>query len=306
MSGDGSDEKEMPSRGFAKLDVGIVDSTLWMKPHDALRVWICLLAKCDSYGIVRAAAPAVAHLCFVTLERFEEIIEDFCSPDEHSRSKDGEGRRLQKIDGGWMIVNYLRYRDMMQRKAASHADRQARYREKLKARDARVTASVTGDTEGEEEAEGEVEAEAEKDRSEKATSIVGPRGGPTKRDHQKAELDWRIDQTWKAHLEQRRLFYSHFDGRVPPEPTLTAEIRKSIVAGLKVHDSAYLARELRDDWTKFSKVRAAGMGIFHDQWCSGRDKDSTKRFLEPWRPWKSQRGKGDPIERFAQVFFALT
>ena len=142
-----TDEKDIPSRGFAKLDVGIVDSTLWMKPHDALRVWIALLAKCDSYGIVRAAAPALAHLCFVTLERFEEIIEEFAAPDKHSRTPDNEGRRLQKIEGGWLILNYLRYRDMMQRKIASHAERQAKYREKVKTRDARVTRTVTRDAE---------------------------------------------------------------------------------------------------------------------------------------------------------------
>lgn len=140
---------ELPSRGFAKLDSGIVDSTIWMKPHDALRVWIALLAKSDSYGIVRIASPALAHQCFVTPERLAEIISDFCSPDPDSRSPNSDGRRLQPIEGGWTIINYLRYRDMMQRKSASHAERQAKYREKLKVRDSRVTLRVTSDTEAE-------------------------------------------------------------------------------------------------------------------------------------------------------------
>lgn len=142
-----NDTKDIPSRGFAKLDSGIVDSTIWMKPHDALRVWIALLAKSDSYGIVRIASPALAHQCFVTPERLDEIMADFCAPDRDSRSPDHDGCRLQRIDGGWLIVNYLKYRDMMQRKAASHAERQAKYREKVKMRDARVTCRVTRDTE---------------------------------------------------------------------------------------------------------------------------------------------------------------
>lgn len=141
------DQKDIPSRGFAKLDSGIVDSTLWMKPHDALRVWIALLAKSDSYGIVRIAAPALAHQCFLTPERLAEIMADFCSPDPDSRTPEHDGRRLQAIEGGWMILNYLRYRDMMQRKAASHAERQAKYREKVRVRDGRVTHRVTSDTE---------------------------------------------------------------------------------------------------------------------------------------------------------------
>lgn len=141
------DNEQMPSRGFAKLDSGIVDSTLWMKPHDALRVWIALLAKSDSYGVVRIAAPALAHQCFLKPERLAQIMSEFCSPDPDSRTPDHDGRRLQAIEGGWLILNYLRYRDMMQRKAASHAERQAKYREKIKVRDARVTVRVTGDTE---------------------------------------------------------------------------------------------------------------------------------------------------------------
>lgn len=142
-----NDAKDMPSRGFAKLDSGICDSSVWMKPHDALRVWIALLAKSDSYGIVRVSAPALAHQCFVTPERLAEIMADFCAPDPDSRTPKDDGRRLQAIEGGWLIINYLLYRDMMQRKAASHAERQAKYREKMKRRDAMVTARVTRDTE---------------------------------------------------------------------------------------------------------------------------------------------------------------
>ena len=143
---------DMPSRGFAKLDSGIVDSTLWMKDHDVLRVWIALLAKCDAYGIVRASAPAMAHLCMVTLERYNTIIGELCGPDPYSRSSSDDGRRLSVIEGGWCITNYLKYRDLMQRKAMSHAERQAKYRQKIKERDAMVTRTVTRDTEAEAEA----------------------------------------------------------------------------------------------------------------------------------------------------------
>jgi hypothetical protein len=143
----------IPSRGFTKLDSGIVDSTLWMKENDVLRVWIALLAKCDAYGFVRAAVPSMAHLCFTTIERFEQIIDELCAPDPHSRSHDNEGRRLQVIEGGWCILNYIRYRDLMQRKAQSHAERQNAYRKRLKERDSIVTPPVTRDTEAEAEAE---------------------------------------------------------------------------------------------------------------------------------------------------------
>lgn len=144
---------------FAKLDSGIVDSTLWMQPHDVLRVWIAMLAKCDSYGLIRASVPAMAHLCMVPIERLDQILHLLTSPDPYSRTADEDGRRIRVIEGGWLIVNYVKYRDLLQTKAQSHAERQRRYRQRLDERDSKVTRdklvmpSVTRDAEAEAEAE---------------------------------------------------------------------------------------------------------------------------------------------------------
>jgi hypothetical protein len=96
---------------FAKLDTGIVHSTLWVQPHDVLRVWIAMLSQCNSAGIVKTAAPPLAHLCMVPLDRIREIIALLESPDPDSRSCEHDGRRIIRIDGGWQIVNYLKYRE---------------------------------------------------------------------------------------------------------------------------------------------------------------------------------------------------
>lgn len=96
--------------GFAKLDSGILDSTLWMQPHDVLRVWIAILAKADSRGFVRASVPSMAHLCMVPIERMEQILVLLTSPDKYSRSSNDEGRRLEVSEGGWRIINYAAYR----------------------------------------------------------------------------------------------------------------------------------------------------------------------------------------------------
>lgn len=149
---------------FAKLDGGIVDSTLWMQPHDVLRVWIAMLAKCDNVGVIRASVPAFAHLCMVPIERLELILAILTSPDPYSRTPDNDGRRLEVIDGGWLIVNYVKYRELMQTKPQSHAERQKRYRDRLAKRDAAVTRdgkceiNVTSDAKG--EGEGKVKEDA--------------------------------------------------------------------------------------------------------------------------------------------------
>ncbi len=142
---DSQDARALPSRGFAKLDSGIVDSSLWMLDHDALRVWVYLLAKVDALGILRASVPAMAHACRLSLERFEEIMQGFEAPDAYSRSAENEGRRVQRIEGGWVLLNYLRYRELSQRKAGSHAERQARYYKRRKERDDLTGTTVTPD-----------------------------------------------------------------------------------------------------------------------------------------------------------------
>lgn len=96
---------------FAKLDSGIVDSTLWMQPHDVLRVWIAMLAKADALGFVRASVPSMAHLCMVPIDRMEQIVAILAAPDKYSRTSVDGGRRLREVGGGWEIVNYQAYRN---------------------------------------------------------------------------------------------------------------------------------------------------------------------------------------------------
>ena len=95
---------------FVKLDSGIVNSTLWVQPHDVLRVWVWFLSQADQHGVVRTAAPSLAHSCMVPLDRTREILELLESPDPDSRSEKNEGRRIRKIDGGWQVVIYETYR----------------------------------------------------------------------------------------------------------------------------------------------------------------------------------------------------
>ena len=116
-------------RGYSKLDCGIVDSSLWEMPHEYLRVWIAMLAKTDANGYVRVSPPAMARLCHLDRETFDSIIEVYCSPDPDSRTDDDDGRRLEKVEGGWVILNYLKYREDLKQPDIS-TERVRRFREK--------------------------------------------------------------------------------------------------------------------------------------------------------------------------------
>lgn len=96
---------------FVKLDCGIVDSTIFCEPNDVFKAWITLLAKAGADGVARITAPALALLCRVTPERANEILDQFSKPEKHSRTQRDDGRRIQRVDGGYLVLNYAMYRD---------------------------------------------------------------------------------------------------------------------------------------------------------------------------------------------------
>jgi len=119
---------------FAKLDSGIVNSTIWVQPHDVLRVWVWFLSQANARGVVRTAAPSLAHACMVPLDRLRDILTMLESPDEDSRTPDHEGRRIEKIAGGWQILNYAQYRKESrdpEDRREQNREAQQRYRDRI-------------------------------------------------------------------------------------------------------------------------------------------------------------------------------
>lgn len=103
----------------------------------------------------------------------------------------------------------------------------------------------------------------------------------------------------------RQRHYAGKNGKVPPAPILTTETSKAIRAALREHDRDLMGdgEEGRKRWSRESPVRAAGIGIFLSDWHTGTADNAPRAYLEPWRPWKPQRGKGDPVPTFAQLYF---
>jgi hypothetical protein len=95
---------------FVKLDSGIIASSLWQEPYHVRLVWITMLAQCDAQGYVSASLPGLAHLANVTMDECVEAVKVLSGPDPHSRTPDYEGRRMEAVDGGYIILNYSKYR----------------------------------------------------------------------------------------------------------------------------------------------------------------------------------------------------
>ena len=136
---------------FVKLDKGILTSTLWPdvparevfltamlmaepfevdEPIEALRVRtiepLGFTVPKGWYGFVHAAGIGIIRAAMVETDVGLMALERLASPDPESRTPDFEGRRLVRIPGGYLVLNYDRYRA----KDHSTAERSRRYRAK--------------------------------------------------------------------------------------------------------------------------------------------------------------------------------
>ncbi len=149
---------------YAKLDVGILDSSLWPKRDDRdVFITAMLMAKpyeleapapqlrVDGleptgfvvppgwYGLVEAAGPGIVRRAEVSPSEGMAALVRLGEPEAESRSQAFEGRRLVRIDGGYLVLNFIEYRD----KDHTAADRMKRYRQRKKAAKQAQPESVT-------------------------------------------------------------------------------------------------------------------------------------------------------------------
>lgn len=101
----------MNTEGYTKLSASILTSTIWLESDQTVRVWFTLLAMCDKRGFVSGSVPGLASVARVSVDNCRTAIQTFLSPDPDSRTKDHEGRRLEEADGGWHVLNFMKYRE---------------------------------------------------------------------------------------------------------------------------------------------------------------------------------------------------
>ncbi len=193
---------------FVKLDCGMLHSSIWIdRPAREIFITALLIGEpyvvdkpmhtlkirsldSDSfvvppgcYGLVNAAGSGIISACgWKDVETGKDALERLAAPDLESRSKEHDGRRMVRVSGGFIILNFEKYR----KKDVTAAERAKRYREKQKelageGEKVQEAKTVTRDyrdavTQGEAEAEAEAvssvrDGVGSKDLS-KASSVV--------------------------------------------------------------------------------------------------------------------------------------
>jgi hypothetical protein len=142
---------------YVKLDTDILTSSLWVdrgqrdvfltallmalphrlnEPAQAIQTRSTepsgYMVPAGDYGLVRAAGIGIIRMALIGEEEGLAALEALASPDPHSRSTAHDGRRLVRINGGFLVLNFAAYRD----RDHSAAERMRRYRERIAERNA--------------------------------------------------------------------------------------------------------------------------------------------------------------------------
>lgn len=122
---------------YNKIFTKILDSSIWLEPNETRIVWITLLAAMDQDGFCAfASAQNLAHRAIVSLEAAQSALRTLEGSDPNSADPDNEGRRIERVDGGWVVLNAPKYRAIVTKVASREQNRERvrRFREREKGR----------------------------------------------------------------------------------------------------------------------------------------------------------------------------
>jgi hypothetical protein len=116
---------------YNKIFTRILDSSIWLEPDPTRIIWITLLASMDEDGFCYYASPRnLAARANITLESTLAAIATLEGPDPDSADPSNEGRRIERVPGGWYVINAPKFRGIVSYEESKrrHRERQAKYR----------------------------------------------------------------------------------------------------------------------------------------------------------------------------------
>jgi hypothetical protein len=118
---------------WTPLFSSIIRSSIWSEPLHVRVVWVTLLAMKDKAGFVESTMPGIQRFAAVTIEECRDAIRVLEEPDPESKSSEHEGRRIQRVEGGWLILGHERYLKKMKEvtQAVNNAKRQREWRARV-------------------------------------------------------------------------------------------------------------------------------------------------------------------------------
>ncbi len=111
---------------WAPLFSSVVESSLWDEPLHVRVVFLTMMALKDADHVVRKNEYQLRRAANVEEAQVLEALKILGKPDRKRPDQEHEGRRIQKVEEGWLIINGDKYQKQMRR--VSKAAWQKRYR----------------------------------------------------------------------------------------------------------------------------------------------------------------------------------
>lgn len=125
---------------YNKLFTKILDSSIWLESTATRIVWLTFIASMDEDGFAQFAAYGnLANRARVTLEEARVAVLSLESPDPESGDPANDGRRIERVPGGWMILNAEKYRKLVTRSVIQEGTRERVRRYRARGGNAPVT-----------------------------------------------------------------------------------------------------------------------------------------------------------------------
>ena len=92
----------------------IIDSSLWTEPYYVRVLFVTLMALKDKNFIVKHSAFAIGQRGHMSEREVLDGLAVLASPDKKRLEPQlFEGRRIQKVEDGWLILNGAKYRKLI-------------------------------------------------------------------------------------------------------------------------------------------------------------------------------------------------
>lgn len=235
---------------FVKLDTRILNSSLWLD-REAREVFLTALLLASPreltepapeiatrslaltgwsvppgwYGFVEAANVGLIRWAGVEKEEGMAALERLAAPDPESRTPDHDGRRLVRVDGGFVVLNYIRYRD----KDHTAKERMRRYRARHGASRTERDVTRNGGVSLRHITHADADADADQDLSRRGNldQVARAREAPAVPaipSIDPTEVHARWAERWRRHYGERQPGGQHFDPRRTPAHDLWLQV----------------------------------------------------------------------------------
>lgn len=100
---------------YAPLFSKIVDSSIWDEDDLVCKVWVTMLALKDSDQVVRKNLYQLGRAARKSEEEVEKALAVLAAPDGKRKGQENEGRRIERVEDGWLVLNGWLYEELMRK-----------------------------------------------------------------------------------------------------------------------------------------------------------------------------------------------